>query len=154
VITTVTTQSAGTELAPLRLRVHIIWYGNVQHPYWFVDIDDDDDRQPDDPYWCMSCCTCVEDALAAGCAQLAAMYEDLDAVRVAGRISRHPDTPQGESELGRTIYRTSASTVAGTSQTRAAGGERMRFGEHQQPCSANSAGAGSDVEAREPASFE
>jgi hypothetical protein len=52
----------------LRLHVHRAFTGG-----WCADIDDDNDRQPDDPYWCVDQWPTLHDALTAGCAQLAAL---------------------------------------------------------------------------------
>jgi hypothetical protein len=67
----------------MKLRVHI---HHVLTGGWVVDIDDDTDRQPDDPYWCRECSSLAA-ALEAGCAQLRFMYGDLAAVRASGRVS-------------------------------------------------------------------
>ncbi|TDD17663.1 hypothetical protein E1218_27430 [Kribbella turkmenica] len=50
----------------LRLHVHRAFTGG-----WCADIDDDNDRQPDDPYWCVDQWPTLDDAITAGCAQLA-----------------------------------------------------------------------------------
>ncbi|MEU4195144.1 hypothetical protein AB0E69_24810 [Kribbella sp. NPDC026611] len=63
----------------LRLHVHHIHTGG-----WCADIDDDNDRQPDDPYWCVDQWPSLEAALAAGCAELARLVSDARPVRVSG----------------------------------------------------------------------
>ena len=50
----------------LRLHVHHAFTGG-----WCADIDDDLDRQPDDPFWCVDQWPTLQEALAAGCARLA-----------------------------------------------------------------------------------
>ncbi|MEV0286137.1 MULTISPECIES: hypothetical protein [unclassified Kribbella] len=50
----------------LRLHVHRTFTGG-----WCADIDDDNDRQPDDPYWCVDQWPTLHAAIAAGCTQLA-----------------------------------------------------------------------------------
>ncbi|MGW6276663.1 hypothetical protein [Kribbella sp. NPDC055071] len=63
----------------LRLHVHHIHTGG-----WCADIDDDLDRQPDDPYWCADQWPTLEDALTAGCAQLARLAAATHLTRVSG----------------------------------------------------------------------
>ena len=50
----------------LRLHVHRAFTGG-----WCADIDDDNDRQPDNPYWCVDEWPTLHDAITAGCTQLA-----------------------------------------------------------------------------------
>jgi hypothetical protein len=68
----------------LRLHIHHVLTGG-----WCADIDDDTDRQPDDPYWCTDGWPSLTEAVAAGCTQLAALYHRLDTglhlPRVSGR---------------------------------------------------------------------
>jgi hypothetical protein len=63
----------------LRLHVHHVRTGG-----WCADIDDDNDRQPDDPYWCVADWPTLESALAAGCARLAELTHTTDLSRVSG----------------------------------------------------------------------
>jgi len=63
----------------LRLHVHHIRTGG-----WCADIDDDLDRQPDDPYWCVDQWPTLEAALAAGFAQLARLAATAHPIRVSG----------------------------------------------------------------------
>jgi hypothetical protein len=63
----------------LRLHVHHVRSGG-----WCADIDDDNDRQPDDPYWCVGDWPTFESALSAGCAQLAELTRATDLSRVSG----------------------------------------------------------------------
>lgn len=62
----------------LRLHVHHVRTGG-----WCADIDDDNDRQPDDPYWCVDGWSSLESALAAGCAELARLAATTDAPRLS-----------------------------------------------------------------------
>jgi hypothetical protein len=62
----------------LRLHVHRAFTGG-----WCADIDDDNDRQPDDPYWCVDQWQTLDDALTAGCAQLAALTTTNGVARVS-----------------------------------------------------------------------
>ncbi|MEU4190456.1 hypothetical protein AB0E69_01010 [Kribbella sp. NPDC026611] len=53
----------------MKLKVRVVHY----HPdCWYADIDDADDRQPDDPFWYVAGCRTHAEALAQACAQLAA----------------------------------------------------------------------------------
>ena len=63
----------------LRLHVHHIRSGG-----WCADIDDDNDRQPDDPYWCVDQWPTLESALVAGCAELAKLVTTTAPIRVSG----------------------------------------------------------------------
>jgi hypothetical protein len=63
----------------LRLHVHHVRTGG-----WCADIDDDLDRQPDDPYWCVDQCPTLQDALTAGCAQLSRLAAATHLTRVSG----------------------------------------------------------------------
>ena len=63
----------------LRLHVHHIRTGG-----WCADIDDDNDRQPDDPYWCDDQWPTLQEAITAGCAQLAKLATTTHITRVSG----------------------------------------------------------------------
>ncbi|MEV6269110.1 hypothetical protein ACWEOO_41710 [Kribbella sp. NPDC004138] len=63
----------------LRLHVHHVRTGG-----WCADIDDDNDRQPDDPYWCVADWPTLESALTAGCARLAELTLAGTPSRVSG----------------------------------------------------------------------
>ena len=63
----------------LRLHVHHVLSGG-----WCADIDDDNDRQPDDPYWCEDRWPTLEAAIAAGCAQLARLSASTNLTRISG----------------------------------------------------------------------
>jgi hypothetical protein len=69
---------------PVNLRLHI------HHAYtggWCADIDDEHDRQPDDPYWCVDHWATLQDALAAGCRQLADLTAALQNTQNLPRLS-------------------------------------------------------------------
>jgi hypothetical protein len=55
----------------MKLRVRVVRYGCTGREHWYADIDDPDDRQPDDPYWYADGCASQCEALAAACARLA-----------------------------------------------------------------------------------
>ncbi|MEU4295443.1 hypothetical protein AB0E63_45110 [Kribbella sp. NPDC026596] len=63
----------------LRLHIHLIRSGG-----WCADIDDDNDRQPDDPYWCVDQWPTLQDALTVGCAQLAKLSATTQLTRISG----------------------------------------------------------------------
>ncbi|HET6738824.1 MAG TPA: hypothetical protein VFH76_07820 [Kribbella sp.] len=63
----------------LRLHVHHVRAGG-----WCADIDDDNDRQPDDPYWCVDAWPTLESALVAGCAELAKLVATTNLTRLSG----------------------------------------------------------------------
>jgi hypothetical protein len=67
----------------MKLKVRVVHY---RHDCWYADIDDADDRQPDDPYWYADCRTQAE-AIALGCSQLAALDQRLAAGTALHRIS-------------------------------------------------------------------
>jgi hypothetical protein len=73
------------------LKVRVVRYGWTGHEHWYADIDDADDRQPDDPYWYLDHCASQCDALAAACAQLAELDRLVSAghrpLRVSGSLS-------------------------------------------------------------------
>ncbi|MFD7161352.1 hypothetical protein ACFV9C_42670 [Kribbella sp. NPDC059898] len=54
---------------------------------WCADIDDELDRQPDDPYWFIGGCVSLADAVTAACTKLAAMSAEPSTIRSTGRIS-------------------------------------------------------------------
>jgi hypothetical protein len=68
-------------MKPRKLRLHV---HHVHTGGWCADIDDDNDRQPDDPYWCVDRYPSLEAALAAGCAELAQLVATVRPVRVSG----------------------------------------------------------------------
>ena len=66
----------------LRLHIHRAFTGG-----WCADIDDDYDRQPDDPYWCVDQWPTLQDAISAGCTQLAKLSATLHATQYLPRVS-------------------------------------------------------------------
>ncbi len=70
----------------LRLHVHHAYTGG-----WCADIDDDHDRQPDDPYWCVDQWPTLQDAITAGCDQLARLTAALQTRHALPRISGQYD---------------------------------------------------------------
>ncbi|MFF0344451.1 hypothetical protein [Kribbella sp. NPDC004875] len=65
----------------MRLRLHV---HHTRGGGWCADIDDDNDRQPDDPYWCVDDWPTLESALIAGCARLAELVSAPGISRVSG----------------------------------------------------------------------
>ncbi|MFC5268891.1 hypothetical protein ACFPJ1_42860 [Kribbella qitaiheensis] len=70
----------------LRLHIHHVYAGG-----WCADIDDDHDRQPDDPYWCVDRWPTLQDALTAGCEQLANLTTTLKKTHTLPRLSSYLD---------------------------------------------------------------
>jgi hypothetical protein len=68
-------------MKPKKLRLHV---HHVHTGGWCADIDDDNDRQPDDPYWCVDRYASLEAALADGCAELARLVAAARLARVSG----------------------------------------------------------------------
>jgi hypothetical protein len=67
----------------MNLRVRVVHCGDR---HWYADIDDADDRQPDDPYWYVDCSS-QREALNAACARLAELDQQLAAGQRLSRIS-------------------------------------------------------------------
>ncbi|WP_344194513.1 hypothetical protein [Kribbella karoonensis] len=53
----------------MKLKVRVVHY---RHDCWYADIDDAEDRQPDDPFWYADCRTQAE-AITLACAHLATL---------------------------------------------------------------------------------
>jgi hypothetical protein len=68
----------------MKLRVRVVQY---RHDRWYADIDDAEDRQPDDPFWYADCRTQAE-AIALACAELAALDHRIATGDVPARISQ------------------------------------------------------------------
>jgi hypothetical protein len=68
----------------MKLKVRVVQY---RHDCWYADIDDADDRQPDDPYWYADGCRTQAEAIALACGQLAAFDQRIAAGADPGRIS-------------------------------------------------------------------
>ncbi|MEU8226636.1 hypothetical protein [Kribbella sp. NPDC048915] len=71
----------------MKLKVRVVQY---RHDRWYADIDDAEDRQPDDPFWYAVCATQAE-AIALACAELATLDRRIADGLVPARISQsHP----------------------------------------------------------------
>jgi hypothetical protein len=57
----------------MKLKVRVVHYRRQGRRCWYADIDDADDRQPDDPYWYADGCRSQAEAIALACTQLAAL---------------------------------------------------------------------------------
>jgi hypothetical protein len=68
----------------MKLKVRVVQY---RHDCWYADIDDAEDRQPDDPYWYADGCRSQADAITLACVQLAALDQAVAAGTRLGRIS-------------------------------------------------------------------
>jgi hypothetical protein len=68
----------------MKLKVRIVHY---RQDCWYADIDDADDRQPDDPYWYADACRTQADAIALACSQLAVLDQAVAAGTTPSRIS-------------------------------------------------------------------
>ncbi len=78
----------------MKLKVRVVHYCHVGGERWYADIDDADDRQPDDPYWYVDGCPSQAEALNAACTQLAAYDQSLAAGDIPRRLSRSAATGQ------------------------------------------------------------
>jgi hypothetical protein len=72
----------------MKLKVRVVQYCRQGAECWYADIDDADDRQPDDPYWYVDGCRTQAEALAAACAQLLAFDRYFATGRFPSRISQ------------------------------------------------------------------
>jgi hypothetical protein len=68
----------------MKLKVRVVHY---RHDCWYADIDDADDRQPDDPYWYADGCRTQAEAIALACTALAALDQAVAAGDVPSRLS-------------------------------------------------------------------
>jgi hypothetical protein len=71
----------------MKLKVRVVHYCHQGVERWYADIDDADDRQPDDPYWYVDGCRSQSTALNAACTQLAALDQSLAAGIQPRRLS-------------------------------------------------------------------
>jgi hypothetical protein len=62
------------------------------HDGWYADIDDADDRQPDDPYWYADGCPTQTEAITLACLRLAALDRAVAAGAQPQRISENRPT--------------------------------------------------------------
>jgi hypothetical protein len=74
-------------LVRMKLKVRVVHYRCGGVDCWYADIDDADDRQPDDPYWYVDGCRTHAEALSAACAQLAAFDQVVAAGSYPARLS-------------------------------------------------------------------
>jgi hypothetical protein len=79
-----TRRAAEAVVVAMKLKVRVVRYGCPGRERWYADIDDADDRQPDDPYWYVAGCGTQREALSAACAHLAELSS---AGRMLERIS-------------------------------------------------------------------
>jgi hypothetical protein len=54
----------------MNLRVRVVRCACAGDRYWYADIDDAEDPQPDDPYWFVDGCQTQAEALELACARL------------------------------------------------------------------------------------
>ncbi len=57
----------------MKLKVRVVHYRCQGRDCWYADIDDADDRQPDDPFWYADGCRSQAEAIALACTQLTAI---------------------------------------------------------------------------------
>lgn len=74
----------------MKLKVRVVHYRCQGRDCWYADIDDADDRQPDDPYWYVDGCRTQAEALTAACTQLAALDQSIAAGIYPHRVSGAP----------------------------------------------------------------
>ena len=71
----------------MKLKVRVVHYRCQGRDCWYADIDDADDRQPDDPFWYADGCRSQAEALSCACTQLAALDQAVAAGTLPCRIS-------------------------------------------------------------------
>jgi hypothetical protein len=71
----------------MKLKVRVVHYHCHGVDCWYADIDDADDRQPDDPYWYVDDCRTQSEALTAACTQLAGFDQSMAAGVLPVRLS-------------------------------------------------------------------
>jgi len=76
--------------AGMKLKVRVVHYRCQGVDCWYADIDDADDRQPDDPYWYVDGCRTQSEALTAACVELAALDRSIAAGTYPQRVSGTP----------------------------------------------------------------
>lgn len=59
----------------MKLKVRVVHYRCQGRRCWYADIDDADDRQPDDPFWYVDGCRSQAEAITLACTQLAALEQ-------------------------------------------------------------------------------
>ncbi|MFF1815689.1 hypothetical protein ACFVWG_00195 [Kribbella sp. NPDC058245] len=68
----------------MKLKVRVVHY---REDFWYADIDDAEDRQPDDPFWYADGCRTQSEAIRLACAQLAVLEQAVATGTVLNRIS-------------------------------------------------------------------
>ena len=81
----------------MKLKVRVVHYRCHGRDCWYADIDDAEDRQPDDPYWYADGCRSQAEAISLACAQLAAIERAIAAGVQPTRISE----PAEVTRIGR-----------------------------------------------------
>ena len=71
----------------MKLKVRVVHYRCQGRDCWYADIDDADDRQPDDPFWYADGCRTQAEAITGACAQLAVLDQAVAAGTLPRRIS-------------------------------------------------------------------
>ena len=71
----------------MKLKVRVVHYHCQGADCWYADIDDADDRQPDDPFWYVDGCRTQSEALTAACAELAVLDQLLATGTYPTRLS-------------------------------------------------------------------
>jgi hypothetical protein len=61
----------------MNLRVRVVHCACAGQHHWYADIDDPDDRQPDDPYWFVDGCPTQTEALELACSQLVTLAAEV-----------------------------------------------------------------------------
>lgn len=68
----------------MKLKVRVVQY---RQDCWYADIDDAEDRQPDDPYWYADGCRTQAEAIALACTQLVALDQAVATGTLPHRLS-------------------------------------------------------------------
>jgi hypothetical protein len=76
----------------MKLKVRVVHYRCQGCDFWYADIDDAEDRQPDDPFWYADGCRSHAEAIALACTQLAAIDHAIAAGAQPTRISEPPQS--------------------------------------------------------------
>ena len=80
----------------MKLKVRVVHYRCQGCDFWYADIDDADDRQPDDPFWYADGCRSQAEAIALACTQLAA----IDRAAAAGAQPTRISEPAQPTRMG------------------------------------------------------
>ena len=80
-------ENMGDVLDRMKLKVRVVHYHRGDVDCWYADIDDADDRQPDDPYWYVDGCRTQAEALSAACTQLATFDQVVASGAYPARLS-------------------------------------------------------------------